>query len=184
MYALHQSSNPKRQKSRDGRGFNALFVDVPVAQAPTTETQDKDGYAKEASAELLRKQREVLHQRVKAADFVITTALIPGKPAPKLITREMVADMRAGSVIVDLAAEAGGNCELAQADQEVVSPNGVTVFGPLNLPASMPLDASRMYARNLLSFVNEITGDKGLTFDWNNEVFARTCVTHNGEARQ
>jgi NAD(P) transhydrogenase subunit alpha len=117
------------------------------------------------------------------ADFIISTAQVPGKPAPRLITRQMVEDMKPGSVIVDLAAESGGNCELTQAGQ-VVHHNGVTILGPANLPATLPLDASRMFARNLANFILEITNEKGFTMDWNNEIFAETCVTCNGEINQ
>jgi NAD(P) transhydrogenase subunit alpha len=106
---------------------------------------------------------------------------VPGKPAPRLITKEMVADMKPGSVIVDLAAESGGNCELTKAG-EVVRFHGVLIVGPTNLPASLPLDASRMFGRNLATFILEITNEKGFTMDWNNEIFAQTCITHNGEA--
>ena len=114
------------------------------------------------------------------ADFVITTAQVPGKPAPRLLTKEMVAGMKPGSVIVDLAAESGGNCELTKADTVTVV-NGVTILGPTNLPATLPLDASRMFARNLATFILEITSETGFTFDWKNEIFAETCITHNGE---
>jgi NAD(P) transhydrogenase subunit alpha len=93
----------------------------------------------------------------------------------------MVADMKPGSVIVDLAAESGGNCELTQADQTVRF-NGVTILGPTNLPATLPLDASRMFGRNLATFILEITNENGFTMDWKNEIFAQTCITLNGEA--
>jgi NAD(P) transhydrogenase subunit alpha len=92
----------------------------------------------------------------------------------------MVADMKPGSVIVDLAAETGGNCEWTQADQ-IVRHNGVTILGPTNLPATLPLDASRMFGRNLASFIQEITNEKGFTMDWKNEIFVQTCITFNGE---
>jgi NAD(P) transhydrogenase subunit alpha len=92
----------------------------------------------------------------------------------------MVADMKPGSVIVDLAAESGGNCELTKPGQTICA-HGVTIIGPVNLPARMPLDASRMFARNLANFILEITSEKGFTMDWKNEIFAATCVTHGGE---
>jgi NAD(P) transhydrogenase subunit alpha len=95
----------------------------------------------------------------------------------------MVADMKPGSVVVDLAAESGGNCELTQADQ-VVRHNGVTILGPTNLPSSLPLDASRMFSRNLSTFILEITNEKGFTMDWKNEIFTETCITLNGEMNQ
>ena len=148
---------------------------------PTQENlEDKGGYAKQVSAETLAKQQKLLHERAKVADFIISTAQVPGKPAPRLITKEMVADMKPGSVIVDLAAESGGNCELTKAGQ-TVREHGVTILGPTNLPATLPLDASRMFARNLANFILEITNENGFTMDWKNEIFAETCVTLNGE---
>jgi NAD(P) transhydrogenase subunit alpha len=148
------------------QSLGATFLEIPNQE----NLEDKSGYAKQASPETLAKQRQLLHERAKVADFIITTAQIPGKPAPLLITKEMVADMKPGSVIVDLAAESGGNCELTKAGQ-TVSEHGVTIIGPVNLPARMPLDASRL----------EITNEKGFTMDWKNEIFAATCVTHDGE---
>jgi NAD(P) transhydrogenase subunit alpha len=158
------------------KSLGATFVEVPNQE----NLEDKGGYAKQASAETLAKQRQLLAERSKVADFIITTAQVPGKPAPILITKEMVAGMKPGSVIVDLAAESGGNCEYTKAAQ-VVREHGVTILGPRNLPASMPLDASRMFARNVANFILEITNDKGFTMDWKNEIFAGTCVTHAGE---
>ncbi len=149
------------------QSLGATFVEIPVAE----NLEDKGGYAKEVSAETLVKQQQLLHQRAKLADFIITTAQVPGKPAPRLITKAMVADMMPGSVIVDLAAESGGNCELTKAEQ-VVHFNGVTILGPTNLPATLPLDASRMFGRNLATFILEITRENGFTMDWKNEIFA------------
>jgi len=167
-----------RPAARDQvKSLGAAFVEIPVAE----NLEDKGGYAKQVSAETLAQQQKLLHERAKLADFIISTAQVPGKPAPRLVTKEMVADMKPGSVIVDLAAESGGNCELTQADQ-VVHHNGVTILGPTNLPASLPLDASRMFGRNLATFILEITNENGFTMDWKNEIFAQTCITHNGEA--
>jgi NAD(P) transhydrogenase subunit alpha len=159
------------------KSLGAAFVEIPAAE----NLEDNGGYAKEVSAETLARQQKLLHQRARLADFIISTAQVPGKPAPRLITKEMVADMKPGSVIVDLAAESGGNCELTQADQ-VVRCNGVTILGPTNLPATLPLDASRMFGRNLATFILEITNENGFTMDWKNEIFAQTCITLNGEA--
>jgi NAD(P) transhydrogenase subunit alpha len=158
------------------KSLGATFVELPSQE----NLEDKGGYAKEVSAETLAKQRQLLHQRAKLADIIISTAQVPGKPAPRLITKEMVADMKPGSVIVDLAAESGGNCELTKANQVVLA-HGVTILGPTNLPAALPLDASRMFARNLAAFILEITNENGFTMDWKNEIFAGTCVTHAGE---
>ena len=158
------------------KSLGATFVEIPNQE----NLEDKGGYAKQVSAETLAKQQQLLHERAKLADYIISTAQVPGKPAPRLITKEMVADMKPGSVIVDLAAESGGNCELTKAGQTVCV-HGVTIIGPTNLPARMPLDASRMFARNLATFILEITNEKGFTMDWENEIFAGTCVTHDGE---
>jgi NAD(P) transhydrogenase subunit alpha len=161
------------------QSLGATFIDVPVQE----NLEDKGGYAKQVSAETLAQQQKVLHERVKVADFIITTAQVPGKTAPRLITREMVADMKPGSVIVDLAADSGGNCELSQAG-ETVQAYGVSIIGPINLPATLPLDASRMFSRNLASFILEITNENGFTMDWKNEIFAQTCITLHGEMNQ
>jgi NAD(P) transhydrogenase subunit alpha len=158
------------------QSLGATFIDVPVQE----NLEDKGGYAKQVSAETLAAQQRVLHERAKAADFIITTAQVPGKTAPRLITAAMVADMKRGSVIVDLAADSGGNCELTKAGQTVQA-HGVTILGPTNLPATLPLDASRMFSRNLATFILEITNESGFTMDWKNEIFAQTCVTLNGE---
>src|SRR5204863_2547829 len=116
-----------------------------------TGVEDKGGYARELAADTQKRQQEWLAEQTRGFDVVITTALIPGKPAPRLITRETVEHMRPGSVIVDLAAEAGGNCEMTQAGK-TVEHNGVIIHGPINLPAAAAVHASQMYARNLSGF--------------------------------
>lgn len=161
------------------KSLGATFVEAPVAQ----DAETKGGYAKEVSADVLAQQRKLLHEHVAAADIVITTAQVPGRPAPRLVTKEMVEAMKAGSVIVDLAAESGGNCELTEPGL-IATKNHVTIVGLKNLPATVPLDASRMLSRNFTAFILEITNDKGFTFDWNNEIFRDTCITHNGEINQ
>ena len=123
---------------------------------------------------------KLLHERAKVADFIITTAQVPGKPAPRLITKEMVADMKPGSVIVDLAAESGGNCELTKAGQ-TVRENGVTIIGPVNLPGDAAAGCQPDVRAKPGHFILEITNEKGFTMDWKNEIFAGTCVTHDGE---
>jgi NAD(P) transhydrogenase subunit alpha len=129
--------------------------------------------------DFLRRQREIVLQHVSQADAVITTALIPGRPAPKLVTREMVEAMRPGSVIVDLAVEQGGNCELSQPDQEVVH-GGVSIFGPSNLAATMPHDASALYARNVWALLQLLWKDGKLSVDTADEVIAGSLLTHGG----
>jgi len=125
-------------------------------------------------------REEQLAARTKEFDVVITTALIPGKPAPRLVTKETVAGMRPGSVIVDLAAETGGNCELTEAGQTVVK-NGVTICGPTNLPATMPVHASQLYARNILELLKLMIDKEGkLTLNFEDEILKGACRTHAG----
>jgi len=158
--------------------LGAKFVDIPLADEDKN-AETKGGYAKELSEASKQLQKEALHKHVKAADIVITTALIPGKPAPKLITKEMVADMQAGSVIVDLAAEQGGNCELTKPD-ETVSFNNVRIIGPTNLPALLPLHASHLYARNVFALLQLILKDGQIVLDFEDEIIEQTTVTHKG----
>lgn len=156
-------------------GAKFLAFDLGVSDA-----EDKGGYARALTAEQSRRQQEQLAERTKDFDVVITTALVPGKPAPRLITAETVAAMRPGSVIVDLAAEAGGNCELTRPD-EVVDVHGVTIHGPTNLPATMPVHASQLYARNISELVGAFVKNGALALDFEDEVIRGACVTHGGE---
>jgi len=156
----------------------AKFVEMELE---TAGAEDKGGYAKEMSEEFLRKQREMMARVVAENHVVITTAAIPGKKSPVLITAEMVRGMMPGSVIVDLAAERGGNCELTQADETVVE-HGVTIFGPTNLPSTIPFHASQMYAKNVVTFIKELTNKEGeLALDLENEVHRETLLTRDGE---
>jgi len=156
-------------------GAKFLEFDLGVKDA-----EDKGGYARALTPEQQRKQQELLAERMKDFDVVITTALVPGRPAPRLVTKETVAGMRPGSVIVDLAAEAGGNCELTRADEVVVA-DGVTIHGPTNLPSTMPVHASQLYARNVGELLRECLNKEGaLALDFGNEVLQGACVTHAG----
>lgn len=159
--------------------LGARFLEVPLAE---TDTETSGGYAKELSEESHRKEQELLHDTLKGVDIAITTALIPDKPAPRLITEDMVRDMRRGAVIVDLAAEAGGNCELTEPGRRVVR-HGVTIVGDLNLPSTVAVHASQMYARNVTTLVEEILHDGALTIDLNNDVVGPGTLTHEGEIR-
>jgi len=153
------------------------FIPLPEMESGAGE----GGYAKEMGEEFLRKQREIVAQHVSQANVVITTALIPGKPAPRLVTEEMVEGMRNGAVIVDLAVEQGGNCALSKADETVVH-GGVTILGPSNLAATLPEDASTMYARNIHALLQLLeTEDEGLKLDMEDEVIAGSLLTHGGE---
>jgi len=157
--------------------LGAKFVSVAVDGA---QAEDKGGYAKELGEDFYRKQRELLTEVLRQQDVVITTAAVPGKKAPILITGEMVAGMAPGSVVVDLAAERGGNCELTQAGSTIVE-FGVTIMGPLNLPSSVPFHASQMYSRNLASLLRLLIQDGTLTINLEDEIIRETLVTHRGE---
>ncbi len=155
--------------------LGAKFVELEL------ESQDgAGGYAKEQSAEQLARQQEMLSAEVAASDVVITTAQIPGRRAPVLVTEAMVAGMAEGAVIVDLAADSGGNCELSVAGQDVVV-NGVTVVGLANPPASMPTHASFLYARNIANFLELLVTDGELAPDFEDEIVAGTCVVRAGK---
>jgi NAD(P) transhydrogenase subunit alpha len=157
--------------------LGAKFVHMELE---TAGAEGKGGYAKEMGEEFLRKQRELMTQVVKDTHAVITTAAIPGKRSPVLITADMVKGMPPGAVIVDLAAERGGNCELTKADETVVA-NDVTILGPTNLPATVPFHASQMFARNIVSFLKELSKDGAIALDMNNEVHRDTLLTDGGD---
>ena len=140
------------------------------------------GYARELTQEEQEAQRKALEDQIAKSDAVITTALVPGRPAPKLITADAVGRMKHGSVVVDLAGEAGGNCELARPGETYRTDNAVTIATPLNLPSSMPEHASQLYARNVLSLLELMTGEDGaLRLDWDDEVIKGACVVRDGE---
>lgn len=157
--------------------LGAKFVELPLE---TGTSEDKGGYAKAQDESFYKRQREMMLKVVGASDLVITTAAIPGKKSPVLITEEMVKAMAPGSVIVDLAAERGGNCELTKADQTIVT-HGVTIMGPTNLPATVPYHASQMYSRNIVTFVQHLVKNGQLSFDMEDEITRETLVTRNGE---
>jgi NAD(P) transhydrogenase subunit alpha len=144
------------------------------------ESEDKGGYAKEMDEEFYRKQRELMTKVVAANDVTITTAAIPGKKAPILVTKEMVDGMMPGSIVVDLAAERGGNCEVTQPG-ETIDVNGVTIMGPLNLASTIPFHASQMYAKNLVTFLLNIIKDGALKLDMEDEIVKDTMVTSDGD---
>ena len=156
--------------------LGATFLEIELDE----QAEDAGGYARELSEEARRKGQELVHSAVQDMDFVITTAAIPGRAAPRLIDANMVRDMRPGAVIVDLAAETGGNCELTRPGETVVE-NGVTIVGPLNLPSSMPTHASQMYARNMLNFINHIVKDGEIVIDTEDEITKGCLITRDGE---
>ncbi|MBB5019955.1 NAD(P) transhydrogenase subunit alpha [Chitinivorax tropicus] len=161
--------------------LGAKFVEVPMSDE---EKKANDGvYAKEMSEDYKRRQGELVAKHAAAADIVITTALIPGKPAPELIKPEVVSSMKPGSVIVDLAAEAGGNCKLTRAGEVFQTENGVTLVGTTNLAGHVAQDASSLYARNLLTFLGEMLKKDATALDINmdNEIIAKTRITGDGQ---
>jgi NAD(P) transhydrogenase subunit alpha len=157
--------------------LGAKFVELGLE---TKEAEAKTGYAKAQSEEFYEKQRQMMTKVVAAADVVIPTALVPGKRAPVLITEEMVQGMRPGSVVVDLAAEQGGNCALTEPGQDVVK-HGVTIMGPLNLPSTVPFHASQMYARTVTNYLMHLFKDGRVQLDLNDELTRGPLVTHQGE---
>ena len=157
------------------KSLGAKFVETGVS------ADGVGGYARELTAEEKAKQQEALDARIGAADAVIATASVPGRKAPVIISKAAVERMRAGSVIVDIAAEQGGNCELTKAGETVISTNGVKVIGPVNLAGTLAYNASEMYARNLLNFLKPAIDKAGeLKIDWTDEVFAGAVLTHDG----
>ena len=162
------------------QSLGATFLEVEMTDEEKANAQTAGGYAQEMSEDYKRRQAELIASRVGDADVVITTALIPGRPAPKLITAEMVRSMRPGSVIVDLAAEAGGNTELTRPNEEVVE-NGVTIIGLTNLPATMPLHATQMYARNVLTLVRSLVKKGDLNLEFDDEIVKGATITHGGK---
>ncbi|KPK63771.1 MAG: NAD(P) transhydrogenase subunit alpha [Gemmatimonas sp. SG8_38_2] len=159
------------------QSLGAKFIEIELEEA---ELEDAGGYGKEVSDASAKKQQQVLAEHTAAADIVITTAAVPGKKAPTLVEEDAVKGMKEGSVIVDLAAESGGNCTLTKAG-EVVVKYGVSIYGPKDLVSTMPVDASTLYARNVTSLFGDFVKDGELNLDFEDEVVSGSCVTHNGE---
>jgi len=157
--------------------LGAQFVELGLE---TQEAETSGGYAKAMDETFYRKQRAMMSQVMAESDVVITTAAIPGKRAPILIIPEMIQGMRSGSVIVDLAAETGGNCELTRPGQ-TVEVHGVSILGPLNLPSTIPYHASQMYARNMATFLQLLVRNGALYVDLEDQIIRETLVTHNQE---
>jgi NAD(P) transhydrogenase subunit alpha len=154
--------------------LGAKMIDTGVS------AEGEGGYARELTAEEKQKQAEVLAKHIAAANAVITTAAVPGRAAPKIVTAAMVEGMKRGAVIVDLAAESGGNCELTRPG-ETYEHNGVVIAGPLNIPSSFPVPASEMYAKNLYNFLSPMIKDGNLNLDWSDEVIAKSALTRDGQ---
>lgn len=159
------------------KSLGATFLEVDLGGI---KTEDAGGYAVELSDEAMNRGRALIAEHAKLADVVITTAQVPGRRAPLLITKEAVEGMKRGSVIIDLAGATGGNCALSQADV-TVERDGVTIMAPTNLPATVPVHASQLYSRNITSFLSLLIKDGRLQIDLNDDVVGPSCVTHNGE---
>ncbi len=157
------------------QSLGATFIELPL------ETQEGEGgYAREQSEEFLRKQREMIGEHIAKSDVLITTAAVPGRRAPLLVTADMVRGMRPGAVIVDLAAETGGNVELTQPGKEI-DVNGVTIVGTRNIPSTMPLTTSQLYARNVANLLLHLVNDGAINLDFDDDITKGACVTHGGE---
>jgi len=175
--AVVEVSDVRAAVKEQVESLGGKFIELPQAESG----EGQGGYAREMGENFLRQQREIVQRHLAAADAVITTALVPGRPAPRLVTAEMVRAMRPGSVIVDLAVEQGGNCELSKADCEVVE-NGVVILGPSNLPAAMPHDASLLYARNVHALLQLVIDKEGkVAPNLDDEIIAGALLTHGGD---
>ncbi len=158
------------------RSLGATFLEVDLGGI---KTEDAGGYAVELSDEAMNRGRDLIAEHAKTADVIITTAQVPGRRAPLLITEAAVYGMKRGSVIIDLAGATGGNCALSKADQ-TVERNGVTILAPTNLPATVPVHASQLYSRNVTAFLSLLIKEGSLNIDMNDDVVGPSCVTHNG----
>jgi NAD(P) transhydrogenase subunit alpha len=156
--------------------LGAKFVEVA---SESDEGVGEGGYAKETSDDYKQKQQELIREHISQANMVITTALIPGRKAPILIRKDVVEIMRPGSVIMDLAAENGGNCELTEKD-EIITHNQVVIDGTSNIPATMPIHASELYSKNISALIHHMTNDDGLKLDMDDEIISGTTYTHDG----
>jgi NAD(P) transhydrogenase subunit alpha len=166
-----------RSATRDQvKSLGAKFVETGVS------AEGAGGYARELTAEEKAKQQEVLDARIAASDAVITTASVPGRAAPRIVSQAAVERMRPGSVIVDIAAEQGGNCAMTRAGETVLH-GGVRIVGPVNLPATIALHASEMYSRNLFNLLKPAIPKGELAIDWKDEVFAGAVLTHDGQIK-
>jgi NAD(P) transhydrogenase subunit alpha len=160
--------------------LGARFI---APQALPADAETKGGYARELAEDQQRRVQDAVAGALGDIDLVIATAAIPGRPAPRLITREMVESMKAGAVIVDVSAETGGNCELTRPGESVVH-GDVTIIGPLNLPATMPQHASQMFSRNVQTLIEHLVPEKELVLDLDDQITGAMCIAHQGAARQ
>jgi NAD(P) transhydrogenase subunit alpha len=175
--AIVEVSDIRPETKEQVESLGAKFIEVKGDDSIKTE----GGYVKEVSEDFLKKQQELIAKHVSDADIVITTALIPGKKAPRLISAEMVRSMRPGSVIVDMAVEQGGNCELSELNSTVVK-EGVTLIGESNLPSLLPLNASQLYAKNIATFLLHLAMSTGFNWELDEEITKGSLIVHQGKA--
>ncbi|KMJ52840.1 NADP transhydrogenase subunit alpha [Vogesella sp. EB] len=179
--AVVEATDVRASTKEQVESLGGKFIEVPMSEE---EKKANDGvYAKEMSDDYKQRQAELVAKHARAADIIITTALIPGKKAPTLISAEVVQAMKPGSVIIDLAAEAGGNCAQTVPGEVITTDNGVTVVGSTNLPALVAADASSLYAKNLFTFLGLMLSKEGYTLNLEDDLLAATLVTHAGEVR-
>ncbi len=174
--AVVEVSDIRPAVKEEVESLGGKFIDVPTEES----MQDAGGYAKEQSEEFLKKQKEVIFKHVTEADIVITTALIPGKKAPILVTEEMVKNMRPGSVVLDMAVEFGGNCEVSEKGKTVVKHN-VTIVGEQNLPSLVPYHASEMYAKNLFNLIDHFSEEGNFNFNMEDEILKGATIVKDGQ---
>jgi NAD(P) transhydrogenase subunit alpha len=175
--AVVESYDVRAAAGEQVRSLGAQFLEVDLGGI---QTEDKGGYAVELGEEALERGRQLIAEHAKTADLVITTAQVPGKRAPLLVTEAAVKGMKRGSVVIDLAGSTGGNCALSKAD-EIVEQNGVAIMAPTNLPGTVPVHASQLYSRNVTAFLSLLIKDGELHIDMNDDVVGPSCVTHNGQ---
>jgi len=175
--AVVESYDVRAAAGEQVRSLGGTFLEVDLGGL---KTEDAGGYAVELSDEALKRGRDLIAEHAKTADVVITTAQVPGRRAPVLVTEEAVNGMRRGAIIIDLAGATGGNCTLSKADQ-VIEQAGVTIIAPTNLPATVPVHASQLYSRNVTAFLTLLIKDGKLNVDLNDDVVGPSCVTHEGQ---
>jgi NAD(P) transhydrogenase subunit alpha len=180
MGAVVSATDVRPATKEQVESLGGKFIAVEDEEFKQAETAG--GYAKQMSAEYQRKQAELVASHIKNQDIIITTALIPGRPAPRLVTKAMVESMKPGSIVVDLAAERGGNCELTMPG-ETVEHHGVTILGPINLPGQVSGNASSLYARNLYAFIETMIDKKEGTvkINWDDDIVKGTALTRGGQ---
>jgi len=176
--ALVEAYDVRAAAGEQVKSLGATFLEVDLGGLAT---EDAGGYARELTPEALQRGRDLIAKQAKQADVIVTTAAVPGKRAPLMMNDDAVLGMKRGSAIVDLAASTGGNVSLMRPDETVITPNGVTIFAPLNLAATIPYHASQLFSRNLTSFLQLLSKDGQLNIDMSDDVIGPSCVTHQGK---